>query len=139
MQKITYSPELIKLRALFETFTKANLKDCFYDQHNMLVFVVDAGEMAKAIGRNGSNVKRLENGLKRKIKIVEFAPTADAFLRNLIMPLRANNIIHEEEQMTIVADESKTRGLLIGRAASNLRNYENTMQRYFKIREIKVR
>ena len=40
-----------------------------------LIFIVDEGQMAKAIGKHGANVKRLSNMLKRDLKIVEFNPT----------------------------------------------------------------
>lgn len=139
MLKITYNAELIKIRLLFETLTNAQLKDCFYDKNKTLIFVTDKGEIAKAIGKNGMNAKRMENALKRKIKIVEFSPQMEEFVANLIMPLKAKSIQQEGENLIIAAEDAKTRGMLIGRGAANLRNYEGIIQRYFRIKEIKVR
>ncbi len=139
MIKITYSPELIKLRSLFESVTRANVKDCFHDRNGQLVFVVDEGEMPKAIGRNGSNAKRIEAMLKRKIKIVEYAPTTEEFIAHLILPLKAKEISAENETVLITPPDPKTKGMLIGRGGENLRNLESIAQRHFKVKEIKVR
>ncbi len=137
--KITYSPELIKLRLLFENVTRANVKDCFHDLNEQLVFVVDEGEMPKAIGKNGANAKRIEALLKRKIKIVEFAPSIQEFMNHLILPMRAKEIEVDNETVLITPPDSKTRGMIIGRGGANLRNFEQTVQRYFPIKEIKVK
>ncbi len=137
--KITYSAELIQLRTLFERRTKANLKDCFYDANNMPVFVVSEGDMSRAVGKNGANARMMEALLKRKIKIVEFAPTPEAFLANLLMPMRAERIEQDGETMTIMPPDPKTRGMIIGRSGSNLRNFEHIMKQYYAIKEIKVK
>ena len=129
----------MKLRALFERRTTANLKDCFYDANKMLVFVVMGGDMARAIGKGGANAKMMENLLKRKIKIVEYAPTQEAFLENLIMPFKAQKIESDGANMIITPPDSQTRGMIIGRGATNLRNYEHIMKRYFNISEIRVK
>ncbi len=136
--KIKYSPELIKLRSLFESVTRANVKDCFHDRNGQLVFVVDEGEMPKAIGRNGSSAKRIEAMLKRKIKIVEYAPAVGEFVANLILPLKAE-ISAEDDILLITPPDPKTKGMLIGRGGENLRNLESIAQRHFKVKEIKVR
>ena len=39
MTKITYDANLLKIMTLFETLTGTRLKDCFYDDNNLLTFV----------------------------------------------------------------------------------------------------
>jgi transcription termination/antitermination protein NusA len=136
--KIKYDVSHMKFMSFFESITKAKLKDCFVDKNNMLVFVVEQNNIAKAIGKNGSNVKTINEKLNRKIKIVEFNPQIESFVANLISPLKAKDISFENKILTISSVDTKTRGLLIGRNAQNLRNYENTVKRYFDINEIKV-
>jgi len=48
--------------------------------------------------------------------------------------------ISEDEMgiVTIAGPDSKTKGLLIGRNAQNLRNLEANVRRYFEVKEIKV-
>lgn len=124
--------------SLFAKITRATLKDCFLDNYNLLTFIVKEGEMGKAIGKKGFKVKLLEKSMNRKIKIVEFNPDMLSFTRNIIFPLRTKSIEGDEKIIIIEAIDSKTRGLLIGRSAENLRNYEKIVKRYFNIDEIKV-
>ncbi|HHI04241.1 MAG TPA: hypothetical protein ENL45_01715, partial [Candidatus Woesearchaeota archaeon] len=72
--KIKYDLSLMKFMSFFESLTNTKLKDCFVDKNEMLVFVVEENQIAKAIGKNGVNVKRIKERLNRKIKIVEFNP-----------------------------------------------------------------
>lgn len=125
--------------SLFETMTGAKLKDCFIDDLKQTVFVVGEGQIGKAIGHKGNNVKRLENILKRKIKIIEFNNDFIQFLKNTIYPIQAKEITEESNIITITPADSKSRGYLIGRGAVNLRNYEKIVKRYFNIAEIKVK
>ena len=84
----------MKFMQLFESLTRARLKDCISSEY--LIFIVDENEIGKAIGKGGSNVHRLEGLLNRKIKIVEFHPDVKVFISNFIMPLKAREIREEE-------------------------------------------
>ncbi len=136
--KIKYDNALLKLMSFFETVTKAKLKDCFVDQNSMLVFVVEPVQYGLAVGRAGSNVKRVEAVLKRKIKIVEFSDDVISFVASLIQPSKAKQITLEDGTVTITPDSSESRGYIIGRAARNLRNYEIIIRRYFPLKELRV-
>ncbi len=123
---------------LFSAITKARLKDYIIDNKDTCVFVVQPDELGKSIGKKGANVRLLEKKLNRKIKIVEFNSEVKQFIRNLVYPLRLGDVDVSDDVVTLQAEDSKTRGLLIGRAASNLRNFEAITKRYFDIKEIKV-
>jgi len=136
-QKITFDTDMLKFMALFEKVTHAKLKDCFFDREK-LVFLVEQGEMGKALGRNKSNIVKLEKMLNRKIKIVEFSPKKLQFITNYLAPLRIIDIKEEGDIITITGADTKTKGLIIGIKAKNLRNLERIMSKYFKFEEIKV-
>ena len=138
MQKIKYDNTLLKLMSFFETLTKAKLKDCFVDQNDLLVFVVEPAQFGLAVGRQGVNARRIEAELKRKIKIVEFSDDLVAFVASLIQPSKARDIKSEGGTVMITPDSSETRGYIIGRAGRNLRNYESIIRRYFPIKELRV-
>jgi N utilization substance protein A len=125
--------------SLFEKITRAKVKDCFFDQvQDRMVFVVQPGQLWKALGPKGANVKKLEKSLNRKIKIVEFNPNKLQFIRNMVFPLKIKGISEENSVVTLEGEDKQTKGLLIGRNASNLRNLEQNMRRYFELEEIKV-
>ena len=94
-EKITFDTEIIKFMALFENVTRSKLKDCFFDREK-LVFIVDNGELNKALGKNKANIPRLEKLLNRKIKIVEFNTDRKQFIRNYLAPLKVLDVKEED-------------------------------------------
>lgn len=137
--KIVFDEETLKKMSLFESITRAKLKDFFDDPvQERLVFIVQQGELWKALGKKSSNVKRLENAFKRKIKIVEYNPDLVTFIKNMAHPLKIHDVTEEDGIVVIRHDDVQTKGLLIGKNARNLRNMETNVRRYFEVKEIKV-
>lgn len=136
MSKIKYDINLMKYMQLFESITQAKLKDCIATEY--LIFIVEENEIGKAIGKRGSNVKRLESLLNKKIKIVEFSLDVKQFIRNFVMPLEVKDINEENNIITIFGFDTKTKGLLIGRDRKNLENLKDIVGRYFKVEDIRV-
>lgn len=136
--KIVYNKEMMGLMRIFEQITHANLKDCFVDDNSLLTFIVTENQIGKAIGKKAVKVKMLEKALKRKVKIAEYSEDVLQFVKNAIFPLKAENISQEGDIITIQSSDTKTKSLLIGRNAQNLRNLESIVKRYFSIEEIKV-
>jgi N utilization substance protein A len=134
-----FDVELLGLMKLFEDLTRARVKDCFYNREK-LVFVVEPGELMKALGRDRGNVQRLEERLKRQIKIIEYSEDMLTFIRNMMHPLRMLDISYDGEGVvTIKGTDTKTKGLMIGARAQNLRNYEEIARKYFdELKEIRV-
>jgi len=136
MSKIKYDINLMKFMQLFENLTRAKLKDCISNEH--LIFIVQENEIGRAIGKGGSNVRRIEDLLKRKIKIVEFHPDVRQFIRNFVLPLQVKDVNLENNLITITGFDTKTKGLLIGRERKNLENLKSVVRRYFKVEDIHV-
>ena len=126
----------MKYIALFESLTGAKVKDCIVNDN--IFFIVHENEMGKAIGKQGSNIKRVENTLKKKIKLAEFNNDVSQFIQNLIYPLKAKEIKEEGGVVTIYIDDRKTKGMLIGRDRHNINSIKDIVKRYFKVEEIKV-
>ena len=137
MIKIKYDINLMKFISLFESLTETEVKDCF-EIGGKLVFIVREGNIGKALGKGGSNVRRLEGMLKKKLRIIEFNDNLLRFIQNVVYPSKVKNIAEEEGVVTITPPDSQTRGYLIGRGAVNLNNTKNIVRRYFEIKDIKV-
>lgn len=127
----------MKFMSMFESLTQAKVKDCF-DLNSSLVFVVNEGEIGKAIGKKAVNVKKFEAMIKKKIRIVEFNPNMIEFVKSVVFPLQLRDLKEEEGVITLTAVDSNTRGLLIGRSAQNLRFFEFIIKRFFEIKELRV-
>ena len=126
----------MKYISLFESMTGAKVKDCIVN--DSVIFVIHENEMGKAIGKQGSNIKRVENTLKKKVKLAEFNNDISQFIQNLIYPLIAKEIKEEDGIETIYGPDTKTRGMLIGRDRHNINSINDIVKRYFEVKEIKV-
>ena len=134
----TYDIALLQLMGLFERVTHAKVKDVMYFKE-MPTFIVEEGELMRALGPRNMNVERLEKMLGKRVKIVEFRANVVDFVRNLLIPYRTVSINQEGSVILIEGQDTKTNGLIIGAHAQNLRAYEGIVQRYFpEITELKV-
>lgn len=132
-----YDAALLQLFKVFEKITRASLKNCFPFKDKM-IFVVEEGQLKKALGKNKENVEKVEKAINRKIKIVEFSSDVLVFTKNVFMPLKILEMSNDDGIITIKGPDQKTKGLMIGAKAQNLRLYEEIVQTYFDIKEIKV-
>ncbi|RMD58660.1 NusA-like transcription termination signal-binding factor [Candidatus Woesearchaeota archaeon] len=137
MRKVVLDTKTMQTIALFEKQTRAAIKDCIVTD-DQVVFIVEEGEIAKAIGKGGSNVRELERRLRKRIRVIEFSPTLERFVLNVISPLEVKSIRVDGDKVFLDAKDLKTRGLLIGRGASNLRFFESIIKRYYPIEELRV-
>ncbi len=138
MNKITYNAELLKLMSLFEKVTRARLKDCFVDQNGLLTFIVKENEIGKAIGKKAVNVKKLQAMLKKNIRIVEYSDDPKIFTRNFIMPLRPESIEEKDGFILVKGQDSRAKGLLIGKNSKNVKNLNSVLKKYHKDYEVKI-
>ena len=79
---LIYDKEIIGYINTFENLAKIKIKDC-YKSEDVLIFIVDPIYMTRAIGKKGSNAKRLSGLLRKKIKVVEFDNDVTKFVKNL--------------------------------------------------------
>jgi len=128
---------MMGLSSLMERITKAKVKDCFTDEEGSIFFVVAPGEIGKAIGKGASNIKRLQQELQRKIKIIEYNDNVVEFVKNIIYPLHVQSITEEQGVIVIKETNKKAKSLLIGRQGRNLKLIDRAVKRFFQ-HEIKV-
>ena len=136
MARIKYSADIIQYISIFESLTNAKAKDCIVNEQ--ILFIVNENDMGKAIGKQGSNVKRIENLVKKKIRLVEFNDDIVQFVQNLIYPITAKEIKEENGIVSIYCNDVKSKGMLIGRDRHNINFVNDVVKRHFGINEIKV-
>lgn len=133
-----YDAELIRKINLFEKITGSKIKGAFTFR-DKLTFMVENGQLGKALGKNKQKLFKLEKLLNQQIRIIEFDDDMLQFIQNVIAPLRVVKISEEDGIVTIVGPDTKTKGLMIGSKAKNLRETEKIVQKYFpELKEIKV-
>ena len=115
---------------LFENLTSAKIKDFIDDEK--IVIIVKQGEIRKAIGEHGKNIKMIEKIIHKRLKIIEFNNDPLIFTKNFIYPLKTD-INLNNDIIEIKAQDRKTKGLLIGRNGKNLNKLNNLIKNYFNL------
>ena len=135
--KIVYDQKLINYLNLFENLTRVKVKDVFL-KGEIIYYVVPKIVLSKAIGPKGVMVKKLENLVKKRVKIVGFSDNVVMFMKDLLYGFEVENIEENEGNVKISCKSNKTKGLLIGRERKNLNDLKEIVTRYFKINDITV-
>ncbi|MDP6641811.1 MAG: NusA-like transcription termination signal-binding factor [Candidatus Nanoarchaeia archaeon] len=130
-----FTKQTIDYINLFETLTKARVKDCFVNP-NML-FIVEEGDIGKAVGKKGKNVFMVSKLIKKKIRIIEFNNNVEIFIKNLIYPIEGK-IYKENNLISIELSKSSDKGIILGRERKKLQELQEIVNKYFNF-EIKVK
>lgn len=136
MVRLKLDQDALGYSMVMERITHAQIKDCFREGE-LLFFVVAPGELGKAIGKGGSNIRRAQIELGKRIRVVEFRENPAEFVKNLIYPLSVEEIVVEGEEILIRDQDKKIKGQIIGRDRSNLNFINKAVQRFFDL-EVKV-
>lgn len=130
--------ELLQTIGAVEKMTHARIDRCI-PRDDKLIFVVGKGDARKVVGPQGATLKKLEQQLGKRIKVIEKVEDKLQFIRNAMLPLRIVDMKDEEGIVTVFGPDEKTKGLMIGAKAQNLRFTEKVVQMYFpEVKEIKV-
>ncbi|MBU5537017.1 MAG: NusA-like transcription termination signal-binding factor [Candidatus Aenigmatarchaeota archaeon] len=138
---IILDTETIRLMTLFENLTGTNVRDCLIDnESNIVYFVIEKGEIGKAIGKNGNVIRKIENLIKKNIKVFEFSEDAENFVKNLIPQINFAKLKTENGRLVIdIWVNKKDRPTIIGRNGKSLKIYKELLLRNHNISEITVR
>ena len=135
MNRIRFDSHVMGLINVFESQTGAPVKDCIADEK--LIFVIEEGQMGKAIGKAGVNIKKMEHAFKKKIKLIEYSSDIVQFVRNYAYPSDVQ--VEKKDKLVIIhAKDTATRAMIIGRERQNLNQMLSIIKRYFDVDEIKV-
>ena len=134
---ISYGIDELRFMSLLEQCSGVTPKDVIVESER-ITFLVPKGSLGQAIGRHGIVAKKLEQLLKRKVKIAEYSTDLQAFIHNLVFPIELSSLAEENGVVTLTAANHQSRGMLIGRAAAHLRSFEAIVKRHFSVKELKV-
>ena len=142
-QAIKLTTDQIRLISLFQNVTKTTARDCLDDEkQNKIIFVVNEGKMGLAIGKGGSNIKSLQNILKRNVELVEHFDDPIKFLKNILNPKFVNEVKLDTKQdgslqATVIVDQAK-KGLVVGREGHKAERARLFAKRYFDISSVQI-
>jgi len=118
----------------FGTLTGVSAIDCF-TFNGEIVYVVEPGKISVAVGKGGSNIRKVENLLNKRVRLVEYSNDPISFVRNIMFPFTPRNLIlvtksDGSKVIKIIADNALKRRLFKdGKRLLNLINI--LLQRHF--------
>ena len=107
-----------------------------------IIFVVNEDKMGLAIGKGGSNIKSLQNILKRRVELIEYSDDPIKFLKNILNSKLINEVKLDTKQdgssqATVIVDQGN-KGLVVGREGRNAERARLLAKRYFDISTVLI-
>ena len=136
MGRLKLDSEIFGLSSMVERITHARVKDCFKEE-GVLYVIVAPGEMGKVLGKKGVVIKKLQEKIGLKVKVIEYRNDVKSFVRNVIWPVKVEEIVEEGDVIYLKDSQKKTKSLLIGREGRNLRLINRAVKRFFNM-EVKI-
>ena len=125
---------------LLESVTGARAVDVVLSLGTVL-FVVKKGDLGKAIGKGGSNIRKITGALGRQVELIEEPETLDELLASAFAPARLNGMeknMANDRTEAIVTVDPKSKGLAIGRNGEKIKRARLLAKRYFDVDEVKI-
>ena len=133
--------QLMRYINLFSRVSNISTTNCFV-YNNQIMFGVPQEKVSQAIGRDASNVKQLNEILRKKIKIVAMPEKDDRagiekFIASVIEPVEYNKI-EVKENIAIISAGRVSKAALIGRNRSREKELSEILKNYFHILKVKI-
>ena len=137
------TPDELRYMALFQDITGATVKDCVIDdEYNRIIFVVGKGDVGKAVGRKGSNIRKLKKIMGRDIEVVAEGETIEDMARNAVSPARVKQVrtARTGNRTTVyIHVDSKDKGTAIGKNGKNVARARMLLKRYFDVDNVVIK
>jgi transcription antitermination factor NusA-like protein len=123
---------------LFSKITKINTRHCF-KYNDILMFCVPKILLKRALGPNAANIKKLNQILNQKIKIIPIPEGMDEvkiFIENIVSPQKFKELEIKEGKIILNAGR-ESKAALIGRNKRRLIEMQKIIKDFFK-KEFKI-
>ncbi len=112
--------------------TRATALDCIIDERfDRIVYLIREGDMGLAIGRKGSNIRKMQRVLGKRIEMVEFSPDIDTFTKNAFKPAEVVGVKKEDDGRLTVYIIKNDLGIAIGKGGCTIEKARLLLSRYF--------
>lgn len=132
-----FDNDAIQLISSFERLTRGRVRDCLkaeVEGEPVVFFLIGAGGMGKAIGRDGSNIRNAEDAIGCRIKVFEYSENEAELVKNLVPQAKGVSV---KDGVAVI--KAAKRGAVIGKNGSNIKILKQILARNSSIREIEVR
>lgn len=127
--RVKLDSEVMQLSAIFERKTHTRVKYSFQDE-DTIYFIVEQGDLGKALGKGASNLKYFSEKFKKRLKLIQYDPKVERFVANIIFPNKVQEIVLVDNTIEIRDSSYKTKGLIVGRNGKNLNFLKKALKRF---------
>ena len=116
---------------LFQKVTGITTRFCF-PYNNMILYCVPKPLIAKAVGKEASNIKRIGQVLKKRVKVVPIPEDNDvkSFVQAIVSPVEFKGLEVKEGEVILTAG-SQSKAALIGRHKRRLLEMREIIKGFF--------
>lgn len=118
---------------LFSQITRINTRFCI-DYNRTIIFCVPREFVARAIGEEGRNIKRLSEILQKKVRIIQCPrdlQDAGGFIGVIIKPVTFKNLQITPSEIILTAGNVQNKAALIGRDKRRLLEMQKIIKDFF--------
>ena len=117
---------------LFGKITQVRTRFCF-NYNNLIIFWVPKNLVSRAIGENGRNIKRINEILSKKVKVVskpEGIHEIKRFVEAIVSPVTFKDLEVKDNEIILTAG-FQSKAALIGRNRRRLHELQKILKDYF--------
>jgi N utilization substance protein A len=133
--KLVLDQNTIQIMNMFHGITGATVMDCI-SENDEIYMVVAEGQFGLAVGKNGMKIKHAEKIFKKQIKLFEYSPELEKFIRNIIPGIQEMDI---KDRVISVKVRQSERPRVIGKGGKNIKIINTFLEHLFDIEELKVK
>ncbi len=133
--------QMMRYINLFSKTTRIQTTKVFV-YNNQIIFVVPKSKVSVAIGRDAVNAKKLNEILRKKIKIVAM-PTVEnnegieKFIKDVVAPVEFNGIEIRGDSLVLNAGR-QSKAALIGRGRQREKELTDVLKNFFGIAKLRI-
>jgi N utilization substance protein A len=136
--------DTLRYIAALEGSAGVEVKDCIVDE-TTITYIVREGQLGKAIGKKGVNVKKIGTALGKHIRLVEYSKDPIKFTRNLL-EVQPRNVTMEGEEtkstgrkIIVEAPDFRSRGVILGKDGNKIQILKDILKRHHNIKDVSVK
>lgn len=117
---------------LFLKVTKIQTRYCFI-YNETLMFCIPKSKIQKAIGKNNSNLKKMSDIVKKRIRIIPMPndeESVESFIKAIISPIQFKSIEITDDEVIVTAG-SQNKAALLGRNKRRLSEMQKIISDFF--------
>ncbi len=134
----TISMQDMRYLNLFGKITQISTRFCF-SYNNQIIFCVPKNLISKAIGENGRNVKKINEILGKRVKVIpkpKGVYDIRKFVENIVSPVKFNDLEVAENEIILTAG-NQSKAALIGRNKRRFLELQKISKDYFE-KELRI-